>query len=1105
MRNLILILFFGLIGSICYSQVEMKITEKRNIYNEKGDYYYDRDEYKKAIVFYNMAYEKDANDYFSVLKKAEAYEKMEMYPQAEECYRVVFESNRRPDNIYRFKYAHILLANNKFEEFKLWLNRYSEAIETELQSKNVLVSREDRIKLYRDSTIVIVTDAGEPKGKDLEHLESYKSKMNLDVPKISIEGFGHAIENPVTDSQDTVVYFTSDAPGGKGGKDIYRSRKVDNQWAAPENLGDAVNASSDEMYPFLVNDTILYFTSNRHGGFGGLDVYKVNLKEPGKQAINMGVQINSSSDDYNLFLMPDGKTGFFTSNRPGGSEKTNIYRADIFNFKMKYEAYRYRRRSSDKDDMINFIVSNGDEYFIEATNKGDYEFGFRPAENYKIVIQKENIEAENILKKTDLPAVERTQKFLNPPPLQKAEIVVPYGMKYEFSAGGSGISSEYKIKLAEKKQNYQAPDNNVINLTAIAKELEFEEGEVYTIRFIKDESKLDVYKGKEVSTLYINEKVISLYGNESFYAIFPLKTEANFNIQTNLDELESKYNPKKYSLVIDDAPVFAEAEAGSEHVLALTVNTESEHEVIPINRLTANEISIVPGTEYLLTLSKPNPATGEDIEIIVPLTRGVKYNLNSLAEDNTIFKEKLAGIIIGRQGLELADEEVIDISILSKALEVQPGEDISFHLLPVKRFGRQPVTPEETKSLLTLDDVVYEITRDEKYTINIPFDAAQKVSIQTDLEFVQQNFKPEDYILRLDTTDFLSEIVVDTTGYAALKSSGWLVSMSVNTDVVEEVEKQNQFVAREVSIIPGKEYILTVSKIDAKTGKKEEIIIPLIRKVKYDFTTKPDAEEAYMESLEEFVAGHQELETVDGTLIDITLISKELQINEGDEVTFSLLPVKPPAGTPVEAATRSNLYLDNMVVEFTQFQKYTINVPPNEERQMNMQTNIEHLAENFEPGSFSLDIDTIEFFSEIVVDTTGWGNRARAEEEIIKDPVFDVVVVNFNLNEYALRPEAKNIIREKVIDELKADSRLYVTIKGYTDALGDAEYNLQLSKKRAESVKEFLSINGIGDNRIRTFSFGAAQLLEENVNWKALDESELRKYRKVEIVIYLPE
>ena len=178
-------------------------------------------------------------------------------------------------------------------------------------------------------------------------------------------------------------------------------------------------------------------------------------------------------------------------------------------------------------------------------------------------------------------------------------------------------------------------------------------------------------------------------------------------------------------------------------------------------------------------------------------------------------------------------------------------------------------------------------------------------------------------------------------------------------------------------------------------------------------------------------------------------------------------------------------------------------MPLGEEQKVNMQTNIEYLQENYDPGAISIDVDTAEFFSEIEIDTTGLGDRIIKDEEI-KDPVFDVIVINFELNEHVLLPDAKKIIQESVIDELKKDSRLYVTVKGYTDALGDADYNYRLSKKRAESVNEFLKENGIGENRIRTFSFGESQALKDGVNWEDLSEEELRKHRKVEIVIYLP-
>lgn len=938
MRTFIWIFLFGLISNFCIGQVGVTIAEKRNVYNQKGNFYLNRNEFKKAIAYYNMAFQQDANDYYSVLKKAEAYTKLKLYPQAEECYRIVFESGRQIENTYRLKYALVLLNNNKQEEFKQWLGRYSQIVEEEVQGENYLVSKEKRTQLYKDTSIVLVSN---------------------------------------TQSIDTI------------------------------------------------------------------------------------------------------------------------------DFKIKYEGYQYRKKSTTEDNQIYLVLNNGDEYSITASGTKDFNFSFQPMEDYMLTIQRENIMAEDILANKNLTSEQRTANFLKPAPIQKDELRLQSGMKYQFSSGKYKIPPQYINTLKQLAGSYQSPSASAIDLTALVKELQLNNGEIYTIKFIRVEELGASDKKFEISTVTMNDKAINIYG-QSFTLVLPDRMEENFAIQTNIEELQKNFSPKKYALTVDADPLFKEQEqAVQKWLLTLTVNTDSLEEINVVNHISAREISIIPGTEYILTLSKPDPNKPENMEIIVPLTRGVKYNLSSSQESNSAYKKALAEFLIGREGLELVNEEVIDISVLSKELEVQTGEDLSFYLLPVKQFGKKPTIAEEIKTNLTLDGKVIEIARNEKYAIHIPFNVNRKINFQTDLDFVKDNFEADAYTLKLDTVSFTSEITIDTTGYGQLKSTGWLC-VSVNTDSIEEVQLQDKFIAGEVSIITGKEYILTVSKTDSKTKKKDEIIVPLLRDVKYDFTSNPGSVEEYKESIEEFIAGRKNIKTVDGTVIDITLLSKELMIKEGDEVSFSLLPVKKLSKTPTpELPVKSSLYLDNKVIEFTQIHKYTINMPLDDNGKVNLQTNIGYLQDNFEPTSFSVDIDTIEFFSEIAIDTTGLGDRVIKDEEI-KDPVFDVVTVYFNLNEYALSVEANKTIKEKVIDELKSDGRLYVTIKGYTDALGDANYNLNLSKKRAESVKEFLKNNGIGESRIRTLSFGASHLINRKIDWKKLSESELRKYRKVEIIIYLP-
>jgi len=151
---------------------------------------------------------------------------------------------------------------------------------------------------------------------------------------------------------------------------------------------------------------------------------------------------------------------------------------------------------------------------------------------------------------------------------------------------------------------------------------------------------------------------------------------------------------------------------------------------------------------------------------------------------------------------------------------------------------------------------------------------------------------------------------------------------------------------------------------------------PMTNNVKYDFTSQPVSEEAYRESLNKFLAERKDVKPIEGEVIDIRLISKELQIKEGDEISFSLLPVKQLTKTPVaEPEQKSSLYLDNKLVEFTHIQKYTINVPITDQRRVSMQTDIKHIQKNFEPNSFTLDIDTATFFTAVKIDTSGIRDR----------------------------------------------------------------------------------------------------------------------------------
>ncbi|MCL4857595.1 MAG: OmpA family protein, partial [Flavobacteriales bacterium] len=125
------------------------------------------------------------------------------------------------------------------------------------------------------------------------------------------------------------IYFVSDRPDGKGGKDIYKATKDDKGvWGNAENLGISINTPDDEDAVFLHPDgKTLYFSSKAHGSMGGFDVYK-SVYEKGKwsKPQNLGFPVNTSDDDVCFVITASGDYGYYTSIRPDGKGKRDIYK-----------------------------------------------------------------------------------------------------------------------------------------------------------------------------------------------------------------------------------------------------------------------------------------------------------------------------------------------------------------------------------------------------------------------------------------------------------------------------------------------------------------------------------------------------------------------------------------------------------------------------------------------------------------------------------------------------------------------------------------------------------------------------------------------------------
>lgn len=129
------------------------------------------------------------------------------------------------------------------------------------------------------------------------------------------------------------IYFSSNKPGGFGGLDLYKSiLSKDGNWSEPENLGSKINTEYDEDAPFIDAKQHLFFSSTGHQGMGGYDIYTSKYQELSKsfsEPKNLGYPINSPEDDIYLVISGDGKTGYFSTERGDGFGERDIYKFTI--------------------------------------------------------------------------------------------------------------------------------------------------------------------------------------------------------------------------------------------------------------------------------------------------------------------------------------------------------------------------------------------------------------------------------------------------------------------------------------------------------------------------------------------------------------------------------------------------------------------------------------------------------------------------------------------------------------------------------------------------------------------------------------------------------
>lgn len=207
----------------------------------------------------------------------------------------------------------------------------------------------------------------------------WSAPVKFDITADTLSSYGH----PAVSPSGRWLYFSSDMPG-YGGKDIWRIDLLERAGSL-ENLGEAINTPGDEMFPYMLTDSVMIFSSDGHPGLGGLDLFRATLTPSGGWLVeNMGAPLNSEGDDFGItYATPGREEGFFSSNRGDSRGYDHIYSFQLPDLRILISGWVL-----DKDEepvagaVIRIVGDDGSNQKAYAQPDGSFSFPLSRGVNY---------------------------------------------------------------------------------------------------------------------------------------------------------------------------------------------------------------------------------------------------------------------------------------------------------------------------------------------------------------------------------------------------------------------------------------------------------------------------------------------------------------------------------------------------------------------------------------------------------------------------------------------------------------------------------------------------------------------------------------------------
>jgi peptidoglycan-associated lipoprotein len=217
--------------------------------------------------------------------------------------------------------------------------------------------------------------------------DSWSTPENLNILPDSL-----VAAHPALAPDGLTLYFVSDKEGGYGLKDIWKVTRagVGDPWSTPVNLGPDINTDGNELFPYVREDGTLYFASDGQIGMGGLDIFKANEQPDGTWIVqNMKSPINSPADDFGITFEDNSEKGIFSSTRKGrGNDDLYTFELPPLRFGLTGLVKDEKTGAPISGSVVQLIASDGSNLQAETGSAGDFKFALKQDVDYIFLASK---------------------------------------------------------------------------------------------------------------------------------------------------------------------------------------------------------------------------------------------------------------------------------------------------------------------------------------------------------------------------------------------------------------------------------------------------------------------------------------------------------------------------------------------------------------------------------------------------------------------------------------------------------------------------------------------------------------------------------------------